>query len=508
MTYEKFIKKNGKTYGPYLYESKRVDGKVISEYHGYSEKKSYKKFFLIFFSILIVCAFIAGFFILKPSLQGKVVLSLQGYYEKNIGFNGAILLNLKQGELIPADSVLSVENNGNINTYVLSDLLQQPTESGNYYLENKNLNGSGLGYGVAGEKINYPEVYFKFNIIAENQTNSNNETTQPNETIITEVSNSDLVPSVNESIDSSNENSNFSSETTEPVQQQAEVPAAENSESTSSVGVVANFFGFFQRIFLSLNPTGKPTFNIIDEIQGSVSYNNPFKYNLKEGESVEIIPDSVRTESNTLSPGVLNVKIENSELIITTDYFETSNGFGENYISSTQEILPINISSLNSVLDKGDLKITLTYNNQELASYSVKISENLNIREPINETLNKTINIKQKINITLNETTLYVNNLTDEEKQILIDNFGNATVISSSKVFKDRVIVTFSIGTYSSEYSHDFNLPDNTIKSLIDVDRINWLKDLAKSLSFENTQYQNLNKFNEQFSFSENSFKT
>ena len=44
MAYEKYIKKNGKVYGPYLYHSKRVDGKVISEYRGQNiTKKPSKK---------------------------------------------------------------------------------------------------------------------------------------------------------------------------------------------------------------------------------------------------------------------------------------------------------------------------------------------------------------------------------------------------------------------------------------------------------------------------------
>ena len=34
MAYKKYIKRGGKLYGPYLYESKRVNGKVVSEYHG------------------------------------------------------------------------------------------------------------------------------------------------------------------------------------------------------------------------------------------------------------------------------------------------------------------------------------------------------------------------------------------------------------------------------------------------------------------------------------------
>lgn len=53
MVYKKYIKKNGKTYGPYIYQSRRVNGKVVSNYHGKGNLtfnyKKYKQFVWIFF---------------------------------------------------------------------------------------------------------------------------------------------------------------------------------------------------------------------------------------------------------------------------------------------------------------------------------------------------------------------------------------------------------------------------------------------------------------------------
>ena len=43
MTYEKYVYANGKTYGPYLYESKRINGKVKSIYHGKPKVPLFKK---------------------------------------------------------------------------------------------------------------------------------------------------------------------------------------------------------------------------------------------------------------------------------------------------------------------------------------------------------------------------------------------------------------------------------------------------------------------------------
>ena len=41
MVYKKYIKRNGKLYGPYIYHSRRVNGKVISEYQGTGKKIDY-----------------------------------------------------------------------------------------------------------------------------------------------------------------------------------------------------------------------------------------------------------------------------------------------------------------------------------------------------------------------------------------------------------------------------------------------------------------------------------
>ena len=44
MAYKKYIVKNGKVYGPYIYHSRRVKGKVVSEYRGTKKQLDYKKY--------------------------------------------------------------------------------------------------------------------------------------------------------------------------------------------------------------------------------------------------------------------------------------------------------------------------------------------------------------------------------------------------------------------------------------------------------------------------------
>jgi hypothetical protein len=54
MAYKKYIERNGKRYGPYIYHSRRVGGKVISEYHGTKTETKYKKFIFIFLGVLFL----------------------------------------------------------------------------------------------------------------------------------------------------------------------------------------------------------------------------------------------------------------------------------------------------------------------------------------------------------------------------------------------------------------------------------------------------------------------
>ena len=76
MVYKKYIKKNGKIYGPYNYQSKRVDGKVVSEYVGpETSKKRINKISLLVVSLAIISVvFVLLFIALEFNLfSGKVI---------------------------------------------------------------------------------------------------------------------------------------------------------------------------------------------------------------------------------------------------------------------------------------------------------------------------------------------------------------------------------------------------------------------------------------------------
>ena len=83
------------------------------------------------------------------------------------------------------------------------------------------------------------------------------------------------------------------------------------------------FKGFFEKgpnSFVGI--TGKTISSTEIEIEGVVSKNNPFTYNLDEGTSLEVIDGSVRTELINLSNEDIDLEIEEQEVVITTDYSE------------------------------------------------------------------------------------------------------------------------------------------------------------------------------------------
>ena len=167
MAYKKYIEKDGKLYGPYVYHSRRVNGKVISEYRGAGKKFNYKAFFLIFFGIFLVTALIYTIAFSKENLSGRAVLDLKANYQENQPLEGNLILSLKEGELIPASSKVIFENKGNFFEYPLNDLVSEEPNEGNFYVKGKSVSGEGLGYGEEGTKKIYPIVNFKLYVYSE-----------------------------------------------------------------------------------------------------------------------------------------------------------------------------------------------------------------------------------------------------------------------------------------------------------------------------------------------------
>jgi len=120
---------------------------------------------------LVFLVIVSSFFFSNFDFSGKVTLSLEKNYVPGERIDGSINLGLKQGELLPASTKLFINNSGEIHEYFLSELVSFDLISGNFYVENINISGSGEGYGLVGEKKIYPFVDFVLEVSGESTGN-------------------------------------------------------------------------------------------------------------------------------------------------------------------------------------------------------------------------------------------------------------------------------------------------------------------------------------------------
>ena len=81
MAYKRYIRKNGKVYGPYMYHSRREGGKVISEYRGKPKENKNKNFLLPLFLVLSL-VFLFVFFPVK--FTGEVISEIHIFDENKL----------------------------------------------------------------------------------------------------------------------------------------------------------------------------------------------------------------------------------------------------------------------------------------------------------------------------------------------------------------------------------------------------------------------------------------
>ncbi len=526
MVYEKYIRKNGKLYGPYTYHSKRVDGKVVSEYHGVQNKSKNFNFLWLVVGIFLIVVLISGFLFFNARFSGKVSLDITSNYKDGEILEGVLSLSLKEGELIPASSKVIFEVKGNSYEYTLSDIVTGEIIKGDFYVEDKSILGRGEGYGAVGTKIVYPDVFFTLNIFTEKSSSSGNdfsdkennkvpenilseegkiqeEIAQEVEEQVQEVVEDELQEIVEENleievqeIEELEEEVKELKEVSEEPEDYSEVSVAETTITGEIIrGFLKSSFNFFQTI------TGQVSLKLAQEIKGSASFGESFTYDLSEGETAEIKSGSVKVNKDFVDEAVVDLDIINNQIIVTTDYSIKEEGFGTDYLGGVGQTISIDLSKLNLAIESEDIKVSFVYDNIELVSiFSGEKDEKIPTENPekpkelievpeinVTENLtNETIeNITEIINITL-EKTIVVEFLTDNEKEILEEEYGNVSVeITKAEKIRERIEVTFEFESYSTKHSYDFKLNENELVEWIERDRIRFLKDIANELSKE-----------------------
>ncbi len=522
MAYKKYIRRNGKLYGPYVYESKRVDGKVISEYHGSEEPvknkvgfKDYKKIFIFLLGFFLIGVLILFVFIFpnENNLSGKAIFEVESSYTSGEPLEGFLKFSLDEGEFIPASSKIVFENSGNILEFSINEVFEEEVLDGDYYLAERNLAGTGEGYGLEGEKTIYPELDFILQIYKETSE----------EEVIEEKINEPLVEESDEMVNEENVEGELVLESNGGLDEDLEEIVGEVSLITGdsikdSRKVSKSFFGI----------TGMVSLNLQEEIEARVSKENPFVYELKEGEIVELKHKSVYLQQEELSDSVISLEVEDNLLTVTTDYSFNEKGYGKDYVGDKRKTYSIDLEKLNLVLNEGELNIKLVYQDEELLSLTTSIEENKKISEElideqtaVEETPEESEEIEEPGEIPAQEDLEEINSenetveeiidsslwdisafLTDDEKRILLENFGEVQLKSvKSELFKDRIIRVYEIGEYSIEYTYDSSLNEDVLEIQMERDRIKFLKNIANSLSKQEASSETLNGFDENYTF-------
>ena len=474
MAYKKYIKRGGKIYGPYIYHSKRIDGKVISEYRG-SEKLDYKKIFLVIFGVIFLVAMAFILIFSEREMTGKAVLNLDADYQQGEVLEGKLKLSLQEGELIPASSKLVVENNGNIFEYELKDLVSDELNEGNFYIEGTSLSGFGEGYGIPGRKEIHPPVYFVLNILSQEESS---------------VEQTDEPEQINES-------------------QETEIIQTENitEEAPITGNIISGFAGAISDFFLGLTMTGKAVVEFEREVYGQVSVNEDFVYTLQEEERAELKPRSVKTDSGQLSDNDIDLRIENNQIMVTTNYSELEEGFGEEHLGDGSKEFIIAIPDLNLILEQGSLKVSIIDSNQEILSLSTVLEEgeviaNETVLDSTPETSEPDLTIETDYET--EEKEIYVPelivSLTEQERMILFEKFGNTLTVKEAPPKRGFINVRYEFSSeYWVEFNYDASLSEETLELFRESDMIKWLKDIAKSLSEEPEPEEEFNEYQASF---------
>ncbi|VVB82851.1 Uncharacterised protein [uncultured archaeon] len=459
MVYKKYIKRNGKFYGPYIYNSRRVNGKVISEYHG-AGKKDYRRFAFFILGILVLA--VSVFVILNSNgkISGNVVADNQiSSQPENALTNESgtiiypsvyftlILKSAAAPEKTPAVQETNQQNNLNTENQTStpavnipqSNLSGSPNQTETSTTSNSPVQNSTVPVSQESTpNVNSSSITSSVIEPTPSTTSSSNSATTETSTTpaSTETTSTTQTPqTATEPISSSTTTTEQTAPTTsgstttvtsEPTATSpattSEPATANPTPETTSTPPVTNFFlGMLKTVsnfFLSfLSPTGMAVSDSNSvQINGEVSAEKTFTYSFKDGETVQLLPGSVKTNSKSLSDNTIKIAYQNNSVLISTDYSE--------------KIIP---TKNNSVSSKTDFNI-----------------------QPLSE----------------------------KEKEILNSGLGNYSIeTTKSELYNGRYVVEYVLGDYNIKYSYDSNLNNETLNTQMENDKTKWLRDIANKIS-------------------------
>ncbi len=120
---------------------------------------------------------------------------------------------------------------------------------------------------------------------------------------------------------------------------------------------------------------------------------------MESDETAEIIENSVEINNEKADSGLLDLKIEDNNAIVSTGYELAEKGFGKDYLQDSNNKIIIDLSKLNINAANGTLEISIVYNDEAIT----KTSSDVKVPEVIEVELNQTeaITIPENISISL-----------------------------------------------------------------------------------------------------------
>ncbi|MEM2479055.1 MAG: NosD domain-containing protein, partial [Candidatus Pacearchaeota archaeon] len=289
-----------------------------------------KSAILLIFLVLICLALLLIIAVKKSEITGLAIYLSKPSYASNEILSGSYELSLREGELIPLDSIALIQLADQQRNLTLEEWLElsnasYPLGFGSFYLENKHLSGEGMALGRAGKLIEKPSISFKLKIFEISQSQASNE---------------------------SEEKGTF---------------------STFSVGNIGNIGG--ASVFNPINPfsflyfvsalKSLLGFTIAEQLEASVSADKPFIYEIPPGYDAEIIEESINIDGSPASIELLQISKQDGILTIETNYIIEKIGFGPEFLGEAYTI-PLSLDVLNLQAQDGILEIKLVYANETL----------------------------------------------------------------------------------------------------------------------------------------------
>ena len=367
VVHHKYTYKDGKRYGPYLYETKRVDGRVVTSYLGSSQHKFNRKiaYAFLFALLLGVFAFFVSSSLHSFSSTGRVAFDVNVVYKEGEPLDGDLRFRIKEGELVPKDAQLFIDYANQTKVIPLADLVLDSPISGEYYAEGTSLSGEGEGYGIKGAKISYPKVIFKMFVSSADgsQQQTSNETSSSDSSALVVPATTETPPegsAVVNGIDSSGNDEGGSS----GGGNQANSGGSKSSSDSVSSPVSGESVGSITAAAVS-----DPGF----EVDGSTSHDQAFSYTLSEGQHARIIADSVSVDGVAVPDSSVSLNVNGDEVTVNTDYFTSKDGFGEEFLGDYALTLQVDINKLGLYAVPGDLGLRLVAGNVTVASYKQNV---------------------------------------------------------------------------------------------------------------------------------------